>query len=225
MITRIRSAASVAALMLATAFAAQDAAAQTYATSAGWGGGFMSFQPFAESGEHTPQEIGLSSSWVAVATAESWQLDSWLGLRLGGSFSRGAVAFPTADRTVSAWGLEGAALLRVMPPAEGRTATAYAIAGGGFMWFNLGAGAPVPIAGTGLIYDAGDRRQPMAMAGGGLEFMTSMRPFGEQLGIRVEGVDQVTFGSPLRPVGSSDSAARHNLRLSVTLFSTTPGIF
>jgi hypothetical protein len=26
-------------------------------------------------------------------------------------------------------------------------------------------------------------------------------------------------------VGSSDSAARHNLRLSVTLFSTTPGIF
>jgi hypothetical protein len=210
---------------LALAGTTTDAAAQAYATSAGWGGGFISFQPFIEQGEYSPQDIGMSSSWVAQVTAESWQLDRWVGLRLGGSFSRGAVTFPANDRTVTAWGLEAAALLRVVPPVEGRTASAYAIAGGGFMWFNLGAGGVAPIAGTGVIYDDRDRRSPVALAGGGLEFMTGLRFMDTDLGIRLEAVDQVSFGGPLTPLDGPRPGAMHNPRLSIMLFSGTPGIF
>jgi hypothetical protein len=223
--TRTRSALAAGFLGLAVAFTATDAAAQTYTTSAGWGGGFISFQPFIEQGEHSPQDIGLSSSWVVQATAESWQLDRWVGLRLGGSFSRGAVAFPVNDRTVTTLGLEAAALLRVIPPVEGRTTSAYGIAGGGFMWFNLGAGGAAPIAGTAVIYDDRDRRRPMAVVGGGIEFMTGMRAFDDNVGIRVEAVNQVTFGGPLTPVDGPRPGAMHNPRLSVMLFSGTPGIF
>jgi hypothetical protein len=220
---RVRFAAS--AILMSTLCWTAPAAAQTYGTSAGWGGGFMSFAPFAEQGQFSPQEIGLSAPWVVLATAEGWQYGGWVGLRLGGSYSHGTVAFPTADRNISAWGLEAAALLRVLPPQEGRTASAYLIGGGGFMWFNLGEGGAVPIAGTNLIYDDADRRQPMALGGAGLEFMTNMRAFGDQVGVRVEAVDQVTFGSPLRPFDGADSGARHNLRVSIMLFSAVPGIF
>jgi hypothetical protein len=220
-----RSALAFACLWLALAASPTDAAAQTYAASAGWGGGFISFQPFITQGEHSPQDIGLSSSWVAQATAESWQLDRWVGVRLGGTFSRGALAFPANDRTVTTWGLEAAALLRVVPPVEGRTASAYGIAGGGFMWFNMGAGGASPIAGTAVIYDDQDRRRPMALVGGGIEFMTGMRAMDNDVGIRIEGVNQVTFGGPLTPVDGPKPGAMHNPRISVMLFSGTAGIF
>lgn len=225
MSTRTRLALTAATLAFSAALSATAVQAQAYATSAGWGGGYMSFQPFAEAGSTSPQEIGLAAPWVVQATAETWQLDRWVGLRLGGSFSRGTVEFPTANRRITAWGLEAAALVRVVPPVEGRTASAYVIGGGGFMWFNMGEGGAVPIAGTTLVYDDGDRRQPMALGGAGLEFMTAMRPFGDAIGVRIEGVDQVTFGSPLRPFDGSDSGARHNLRISLMLFSTVPSIF
>jgi hypothetical protein len=225
MSTRARHAVAGAVLVIASALAPQ-AAAQTYAASAGWGAGLMSYQPFVEQGEHTPLEIGLSAPWVLVLTAESWQLDGWLGLRLGGSFSHGTVAFPTTERNVSAWGLEGAALVRVIPPAVDRAVSAYGMVGGGFIWFGLGHGGVVPIAATGVVYDSRERRQPMALLGGGIEFMTGMRLLDDQIGVRVEAADQVTFGSPFRPVeGASTTGSKHNLRLSVMLFSAVPGLF
>jgi hypothetical protein len=225
MSVRARAGLAAAVLAVAGAVAPASAAAQAYDSSVGWGGGYISFAPFVEQGEHSPRDIGMGAAWVAMLQGESWQLDRWLGLRLAGFYSNATVAFPTADRSTSAYGLEAAALVRVVPPVAGRAASAYLIGGGGMLWFGLGGGGVVPIAGTDVIYDDRHRNQPMAMGGGGIEVMTGARMLDGGIGVRIEAVDQVTFRSPLRPADGQASGAMHNLRLSVTLFSGLPGLF
>jgi hypothetical protein len=215
---RVACAARVTVVLAALLTAAQ-AGAQEYSSSLGWGGGYISFSPFVEQGEHSAKEIRLSPAWVAVLQGESWVLNRWLGLRLGGIYSRGTVTLPTAERSVAVYGLETAALLRILSPAAPRKATAYLVGGGGVLWYCLGQGGPVRIAGTGVLYDDGERRQFMALGGGGIELMPGLRGLDGPIGVRLEVVDQVMLEQPFRPLEGAGFGATHNPRLSITLFA------
>jgi len=212
--------AALGILCLAAPLTAQD-----YDTSAGWGGGYISYAPFVEQGTLSSQEIGLGGTWVAVAQFETWHLQRWVGLRLGGFYSYGTVTYPTATKDASIYGVELAGLLRVVPPAPGRTATAYLIGGGGSMWFGLGDGPTVAIADADVVYHDKDRRQWTLLGGGGLEFMTGLTAFDGQLGIRIEGVDQIALSRPFKPMDGADPGMMHNIRVSVALFSGAPRLF
>ena len=216
-------AAAVFALLAAGSTRAQ---AQDYDTSIGWGGGYLKFAPFVEQGASAPSDLGLGGTWVAVLQAESWKLNRWLGLRLGGFYSHGNVAYPTAEKDVSAYGAEAAVLLRIVPPAPQRTVSAYVLAGGGLTYFALGeGGGTVPIAGTNVLYDEGDARQWMGVAGGGLEFLTGITVYDGLIGVRAEAVDMMALSRPLREIGGGDPDPMHNLRFSVTVFSGVPKLF
>jgi hypothetical protein len=204
------------------------ARAQGYDTSIAWGGGYMKFAPFVDQGAAAPSDIGIAGTWVALLQAETWKLNRWVGIRAGGFYSNGAVEYPTAEKNVSAYGGELAALLRVLPPRENQQFSLYLIGGGGLMWFGLGesdASPVVPIAGTSVVYDARDRRQFMVMGGGGLEVLSGITAFEGQLGVRVEVVDQVALSRPLRVIDGGDPDMMHNLRFSLTLFSGVPKLF
>lgn len=213
---------AVAAMGLSFPF---PACGQDYDVSAGWGGGYISYAPFVERGATSAQDIGMSATWVALLQAESWQLQRWVGVRLGGFYSRGTVTYPTAEKKSSVFGIETAALIRVIPPAPGRAGSAYLIGGGGLMWFELGEGPAVPIAGADVIYDPDERRQWMLLGGGGIELMTGLRALDGQIGVRLEAVDQIAMGRPFRDIGGADPELMHNLRFSVALFSGVPKLF
>lgn len=201
--------------------------AQEYTTSVGWGGGYMQFAPFAEAGEHTPVDIGIDPTWVAVLQGESWHLDRWVGLRFGGMYSSGTLTYPNTTKTVSTWGLEAAGLLRAFRPQGSGTfsGSLYLIGGGGLLWYGLGEGETVRIADTNLTYDDSDRRQLMAMGGAGLEILPGWQGFDGPMGIRIEAVAQHMFKQPLRPVGGGELDAAQHLRFSVTLFSGISGLY
>jgi hypothetical protein len=195
-----------------------DAAAQLYDASAGWGGGYVQYQPFIESGDDSPVDIGYGGTWVAVVQAERW-LAGWVGLRLGGFYSHGTVTLPTRDNRANVYGVETAALLRIVPPAERRYMSAYLIGGGGVTWFGLGEGDDVLIDGSNVVYSPGEARQFTALGGGGIELLTGIRVTDGEIGVRLEGVDQVVLGRPFRPVGGSDPGIMHNIRGTITLFT------
>lgn len=222
---RLRAVVLLAGLLVVQAAAAH---AQDYDTSIGWGGGYMQFAPFLEQGAASPRDIGIGATWVAVLNAESWKFNRWVGLRLGGFYSQGPVTYPTAEKDVSAYGVEAAALLRVVPPNPNTLMSAYLIGGGGLMWFALGESddSPVvPIAGTTAVYDERDRRQFMVMGGAGLEYLPGWRAFDGMIGLRFEAVDQISLSRPIRQIGGPDPDMMHNLRFSLTLFSGVPRLF
>jgi hypothetical protein len=201
------------------------AQAQDYDTSVAWGGGLVRYTPFVESGTATPNDIGMGSTWVALLQAETWHFNRWVGVRGGGFYSNAPVTYPTADKKTSVFGVELTALLRVAPPAPDRFLTAYLIGGGGVVWFAMGDGPTVPLAGTTVIYDDSESRQFMAVGGAGIEFMPGIRAFDGTIGVRVEGVNQMVLGRPLRPEGTGTPDPMHNLRISLTLFSGMPRLF
>ena len=198
---------------------------QDYDMSAGWGGGYISYAPFVKQGTAAPADIGLGATWVALLQAETWHLRRWVGLRVGGFYSRGTVTYPTAQKQTSVYGAELAGLVRIIPPAPDRIGTVYLIGGGGLMWYQLGEGPTVPIADAGVTYNADDRRQWMLLGGGGIELMTGLTAFDGELGVRFEGVDQISLSRPFREIGGPDPDMMHNLRFSVMLFSGVPKLF
>lgn len=228
MIGSVRVGLRTALLAMLLLAQASHANAQDYDTSIGYGGGYLRFAPFVEQGSASPSDIGIAGSWVAVLQAETWKFNRWVGIRLGGFYSRGPVEYPTAEKDVSSYGAEVAALLRVVPPAENAMVSAYLIGGGGLMWFGLGenAVAPVvPIAGTTVLYDERDRRQLMLLGGAGLEYTPGWRAFDGLIGVRLEAVDQISLSGPLRPIDGPDPDMMHNLRFTLTLFSGVPKLF
>lgn len=225
----MRNCVRAACSILATACAAllvdsTEAAAQDYSSSAGWGGGYVQYAPFIEAGDDSPVDIGFGGTWVAVLQAEKW-VAGWLGLRLGGLYSHGTVTLPTSNNRADLYGLETAALLRIIPPARERTMSAYLIGGGGIVWYGLGDGDDVLIEDSNVVYTPGESRQFAALGGAGIEVLTGIRALGEQIGVRVEGVDQMVLGRPFRPVGGSDPGMMHNMRLTLTLFTGIGNLF
>lgn len=218
---------AVVVLAAAAALSSTPARAQGYDTSVGWGGGYVQFAPYVESGAATPTDIGLEGTWIAVAQAESWQLGRRVGVRLGAFYSHGDVTLPTGNRNAATFGVETAALLRVVPPRAENFLSAYLIGGGGLTWFSMDDKGEdiIPISGSAVIYDADEARQFAALAGGGIEVLPDWQLGDAAIGLRFEVVDHITFGSPFRPAESSDSEARHNLRFTVTLFSGVERLF
>jgi hypothetical protein len=216
---------TLALMMAAGALAAPTlAAGQNYDTSAGWGGGYVMYQPFIDAGEDSPVDIGFKDTWVALLQVETWQLNRWIGLRLGGYYSHGSVTLPTRNIDADAYGIETAALIRVVPPADNRFVTLYLIGGGGINWFGLGEES-ASIEDSNVEYRADDRRQFSALGGAGLEVMTGLRALDGEIGVRAEAVDQIMFKRPFRPVGGADPGMMHNLRFSLTLFAGVPSLF
>jgi hypothetical protein len=208
---------------LAALLAPAVASAQDYDTSVAWGGGYYRFAPLVD-GDTAAADLGFGGTWVAVLQAETWQLNRWVGARLGGFYSMGSIDYPIGGRDHAIYGLEAAALVRVVPPAEDRSMTAYLIAGGGLTWFSMGeTSAQVP--GTTVVYDADESRQLVALGGLGIEVLTGLRAFGGDIGVRLEGIDNVHFDRPLRPIGEDGSDMTHNLRFTVALFSGVPKLF
>lgn len=199
--------------------------AQNYDTSAGWGGGYLMYQPFVEAGDDTPVDIGFNDTWVALLQAETWQLNRWIGLRLGGYYSHGTVTLPTRDIDADAYGIETAALIRVIPPADDRFVSLYLIGGGGINWFGLGEGGSTVLEGSNVEYRSDERRQFSALGGAGLEVLTGLRALDGEIGVRAEAVDQILFDRPFRVVGGADPGMMHNLRFSLTLFAGVPSLF
>lgn len=209
---------AVLAAACAALAAPSNAAAQTYNASAGWGGGYVQYAPFIESGDDSPVDIGFGGTWVAVAQAEGWK-GGWVGLRLGGFYSHGTVTLPTRNNRADVYGVETAALLRVIPPQENGMLSAYLIGGGGVTWFNLGEGDDVLIEGSNVIYSPDESRQFMALGGGGIEVLTGIRVTDGEIGVRLEGVDQMVLGRPFRPAEGSDPGMMHNIRATLTIFT------
>jgi hypothetical protein len=225
MTARGRASLRALVLLMGLALLPGTAQAQDYDTSVAWGGGAIQFTPFVEAGSASPGDIGLGTTWVAVVHAETWRFNRWVGLRAGGFYSHAPVSYPTASKNTSVYGLEAAALLRVAPPVPNRFLTAYLIGGGGVVWFGMGAGPTVPLAGTTVIYDDSEARQFLALGGAGIEILPGWRAFDGQLGVRIEGVDQMVLGRPLRADDAGSTDPMHNLRLSLTLFSGVPRLF
>jgi hypothetical protein len=224
----LRTPGRLAAVLAAacTAFIPSSAAAQNYDTSVGWGGGYVQYAPFIESGEDSPVDIGFGGTWIAGLQAEGWELGGWLGVRLGGFYSHGTVTLPNRDIAADAWNLETTALVRIVPPAEHRSMTAYLIGGGGVTWFGLGDGDDeVLIEGSNVVYDPGETRQLAVLAGGGIEVLTGIRVTDGQIGVRLEGVDQMVLDHPFRPLGGSDPGMMHNIRATITLFAGVGTLF
>jgi hypothetical protein len=220
----LRAAVVLAAL---AALSSTPARAQDYDTSAGWGGGYIQFAPFVESGNATPSDIGFGGTWLAVLQAEAWKFDRRVGARLGGFYSHGSVSMPLGSKRAATFGLEATALLRVAAPRETNSLNAYLIGGGGVMWFSMEDRGEtiIPISGTSVIYDADEARQFAALAGAGVEILPDWQLADATVGLRIEAIDYMTFGSPFRPVGSNASEMRHNPRVTVTIFSGVSRLF
>jgi hypothetical protein len=220
-VTRLRAPVRAAAMMAAACAmltVTSDAAAQAYNASAGWGGGYVQYAPFIDSGDDSPVDIGFGGTWTAVAQAEGWK-GNRLGLRLGGFYSHGTVTLPARNHRADAYGVETAALLRIIPPRENGSASAYLIGGGGVIWFGLGQGDDVLIEDSNVIYSPDEARQYMALGGGGIEVLTGIRVADGRIGVRLEGVDQMVLGRPFRPADGEDSGMMHNIRFTLTLFT------
>jgi hypothetical protein len=225
-VMRQRTRAACTALSVACALLLPAAvSAQHYSTSAGWGGGYVMYAPFIDAGEDSPTDIGFNDTWVALLHAESWQFGRWIGLRLGGYYSHGTVTLPTRNIDAAAYGIETAALIRVVPPAENRFVSLYLIGGGGLNWYGLGEGGDAVVEGANVMYHRGDRRQWSVLGGGGLEVLTGFRALDGEIGVRAEAVDQIMMGRPFRPIGGADPGMMHNLRFSLTLFAGVPSLF
>ena len=218
---------AVMVLVALAALSGTPAHAQGYDTSAGWGGGYFQFAPFVESGNDTPRDIGFGGTWVAVLQAESWKAARRIGLRLGGYYSHGNVTFPAVSKRAATYGIEAAGLLRIAPAREGNSLNLYLIGGGGLMWFSMEDQDEdiIAIPGTSVVYDADEKLQPVALGGGGIEILPGLQLFDSPVGLRLEAVDNITFGSPFHPANSTDSEMRHNLRFTVTLFSGVEALF
>jgi hypothetical protein len=218
-----------AAVVLAAAavLSSTPVQAQEYDTSAGWGGGYVQFAPFVESGNDTPRDIGFGGTWLAVVQAESWQLSRRVGVRLGGFYSHGSVTLPVGSRRAAMFGLETAALLRIASPRAANLLAPYLIGGGGIVWFSMDDKGEtiIPIGGSNVVYDADEARQFAVLGGAGMEVLPDLQLFDGTFGVRLEAVDYITFGSPFRPVGPSDSEMRHNLRFTVTMFTGAERMF
>ncbi|HSK18047.1 MAG TPA: hypothetical protein VK912_02830 [Longimicrobiales bacterium] len=207
-------------------FRPAEAAAQDYDTSVGWGGGYVQYAPFIESGEDSPVDIGFGGTWIAGLQAEGWDLGGWLGVRLGGSYSHGTITLPNRNIAADAWNLETTALVRIVPPAVHRSMTAYLIGGGGVTWFGFGEGdEEVLIEGSNVAYNPEDTRQLTVLGGAGIEMLTGIRVTDGQLGLRLEGVDQLILDHPFRPLDGSDPGSMHNIRATLTLFAGVGSLF
>lgn len=217
--------AAVLAAACTALVAPAGAAAQTYDISAGWGGGYVQYAPFVEAGDDTPRDVGFGGTWVALVQVEKWELSHWLGLRLGGYYSHGTVTLPSSNNRAAAWGVETAALVRVVPPTDRTYVSAYLIGGGGMNWFDLGEGNNVPVPGSNLVYSQDDARQFTILGGGGIEVLTGFRVMDGEIGVRAEGVDHIVLDRPFRPAGGSSAGMMHNLRFTLTLFSGVPSLF
>jgi hypothetical protein len=224
MMQRVRAGLAGALLALAALAVPGSTTAQDYQTSVGWGGGYFMFQPFVDASPDTP-ELGFGGTWVAVLQAETWRFNRWVGLRAGGFLSNGTIDYPDGALDHSIYGVEAAALVRVVPPREGRRASAYVLGGGGVTWFSMGdAPGEVPIPGTNVIYDPDEARQYVVLGGGGVEVLTGLRFFDGDIGLRAEAVDNIALNRPLH-VSGQEADMMHNLRFTLALFTAAPSLF
>lgn len=208
---------TAAALLVlgALPFGPAEARAQDIDLSAGYGAGYIQFASFAESGD---VDLGLESGWTAVWHADRW-FGRWAGIRAAGLYTRRPLEFPAATRDIDVWSVEGDLLLRLVPAAEGRSVMPYLLAGGGSIWYRLGEGPTVRLAGTDVIYDRDEQRQWLVSVGGGLDIYPGWTWRDNQLGLRLEVADHVVLSSPFRVSGAGDPDPSHNIRATVSIQS------
>lgn len=200
--------AALAALLAAAPLAAQD-----YSGAVGYGGGFISFSDFNDSGA----ALALDAGWLAVAHAEQYMGNGRLGARLGAAFTQRP--FPVAGdaRDINTWLFDASLLVRPLPVSRGRGVVPFLSLGAGVVSYGFGDGRPVVFEGSNAVYPGDTDRQLTVVGGLGIDVVPGRSVWGTPLGVRLEAADHVALESPFRTPGGDRLGPVHNVRVTLGL--------
>jgi hypothetical protein len=205
--------------LLLTVLATRPAAAQAYRYGAGWTVGGSDLTAL------NPDGGGISldpdpSFLVGLHLERSYGATGQFVLRYQGTYLAPQLDWSAGERTIDAVSLDVSGLLRILDPTEPRTVLPYLMAGAGGIWYDLGRGPNTSYPVANAYHDGGSRVLPLVAFGLGVDVPLGLTWDNSPVRLRVEGADQMTFGSPLRRVSDRERYGPvHHLRFTIGAYA------
>lgn len=209
---------AIRAGLVGLVMSAAPASAQNYSSTASYNAGAILFGKWNGTGSGR-FALQPSAGWVVGLQAEKWLGSGQLGLRFDGAYTKRPLSLPEGRDRNLAIGLGDIGLvLRLLPVSAKPAVTPYLSVGGGFVYYGLGAGAPILFPTANARYEGGNHLEPAAAGAFGFDIPTGLHWDEDDVGIRLEVGDHVTR-SPLKPISGSDFGLVHNMRVVLGIFA------